>query len=231
MAGYSKLFSSIVTSSIWCEDNITLRVWIAMLATCNSDGIVEGSVPGFASLARVSPGEMRHALERLLAPDPDSRTPDNEGRRLEIIPGGWRILNYESYRNRCQAKDGSRAEYMKKYRSDYGGSWPTPKRRMAILERFNNRCVKCGGSTSLEIDHIIPRSQGGGDEESNLQVLCKTCNLAKRISDGNVRGNTATCNSVTQRDTAPASASASAYAGGTCISNRGFDVPDPEGDE
>ena len=30
MAGYSKLFSSIVTSSIWCEDNITLRVWIAI---------------------------------------------------------------------------------------------------------------------------------------------------------------------------------------------------------
>jgi len=121
MAGYSKLFSSIVTSSIWCEDNIVLRVWIAMLATCNSDGIVEGSVPGFASLARVSPGEMRHALERLLAPDPDSRTPDNEGRRLAVIPGGWAILNYEDYRNRCQSKDGSRAEYMRRYRGGVTG--------------------------------------------------------------------------------------------------------------
>lgn len=156
MAGYSKLFSSIVTSSIWCEDNITLRVWIAMLATCNSDGIVEGSVPGFASLARVSPGEMRHALERLLAPDPDSRTPDNEGRRLEIIPGGWRILNYESYRNRCQSKDGSRAEYMRRYRDSVTG---------------------------------------------------------------------VTRNSSVLRDTAPASASA--YAGGTSTSNRGFEVPEP----
>ena len=116
MAGYSKLFSSIVTSSVWMEDDKTLRVWFAMLSLTDANGMVEGSVPGFANVARVTIPEMEHAIQVLTGPDPYSRTPDNEGRRLETVPGGWRILNYASYRSRGQAKDGSRAEYFREYR-------------------------------------------------------------------------------------------------------------------
>lgn len=117
MAGYSKLFSSIVTSSIWMEDDKTLRVWFAMLALTDAKGMVEGSVPGFAHVARVSIPEMEHAIAVLSGPDPYSRTPDNEGRRIEAVPGGWVILNYTAYRDRCQAKDGSRAEYERNRRA------------------------------------------------------------------------------------------------------------------
>lgn len=117
MAGYSKLFSSIVTSSVWCEDNTVLRVWIAMLATCDHRGIVEGGVPGFASLCRISCDEMRRALQILSSPDPDSRTPDNDGKRIEAIKGGWRILNYLEYRNRLQEKEGSKSRAMRECRA------------------------------------------------------------------------------------------------------------------
>jgi len=117
MSGFSKLFSSIVTSTIWCEEHQTLRVWIALLATCDSDGRVEGSLPGFASLARVTLDEMIHAVEILSSPDPHSRTPDNEGRRIESIPGGWLILNYATYREKGQAKEGSRAPYFRARRA------------------------------------------------------------------------------------------------------------------
>jgi hypothetical protein len=117
--GWTKLFASLVTSSVWCEDDATVRVWIAMLATADSEGLVEGSVPGFANLARVSVDQMRAAIARLSGPDPDSRTPDHEGRRIEAAPGGWRILNYHSYRDRPQAKEGSRAPYMRAYRQKH----------------------------------------------------------------------------------------------------------------
>jgi hypothetical protein len=117
MAGWAKLFSSIVTSSVWTEDDATLRVWIAMLATADAQGVVEGSVPGFASLARVSVEQMERALEKLSAPDPYSRTPDHEGRRLEAIEGGWLVLNYAKYRLQAQAKEGSRAPYYRSYRA------------------------------------------------------------------------------------------------------------------
>lgn len=98
MAGYTKLFSSIVTSTIWCEDYPTRLVWVAMLAMADARGKVEGSVPGFARLANVTMAEMEKALEVFLAPDIHSRTPDNDGRRIEVIAGGWRILNYTAYR-------------------------------------------------------------------------------------------------------------------------------------
>jgi hypothetical protein len=33
---------------------------------------------------------------------------------------------------------------------------------------------------ALEVDHIVPRNQGGSDDLSNLQSLCFRCNAAKR---------------------------------------------------
>jgi hypothetical protein len=116
LAGFSKLFASIVTSSVWMEDDSTLRVWIAMLATCDAEGLVQGSIPGFANLAKVSTEQMEHAVERLSASDRYSRTPDYEGRRIEAFEGGWRILNYPKYREVAQSKEGSNAPAMRAYR-------------------------------------------------------------------------------------------------------------------
>ena len=42
-------------------------------------------------------------------------------------------------------------------------------------------CVYCNCNNILMLtkDHIVPRSQGGGDEESNIQTVCWTCNQLK----------------------------------------------------
>lgn len=52
------------------------------------------------------------ALERLGAPELDSRTPDFEGRRLVRISGGYLALNFWKYRK----KDHTAAERAKRYR-------------------------------------------------------------------------------------------------------------------
>lgn len=116
MAGFTKLFSSITESTVWNEPHHVLRVWIGMLARSDADGIVEGSIPGFAHLCHVTVQEMTEAVERLSAPDPHSRTKDHEGRRIEAFHGGWLILNYVRYRQQAQAKEGSRAPYYRDYR-------------------------------------------------------------------------------------------------------------------
>lgn len=105
LMGFTKLFSSIVSSTVWNEDDSTRLLWVTMLAISDRDGLVEASVPGLAHQARISVEKTREGLKRLLAPDPDSRTPDNEGRRVEKVKGGWRILNYEMYREKRNPDD------------------------------------------------------------------------------------------------------------------------------
>lgn len=95
---FTKLFSSITESTIWTEPDTVRLVWITMLAMADSRGRVWASIPGLANRARVSVEDCESAINRFMSPDKYSRTPDFEGRRLEIIDGGWRLLNHSKYR-------------------------------------------------------------------------------------------------------------------------------------
>lgn len=117
MAGYTKLFSSLLTSSVWCEDNATRITWITLLALCDARGMVEGSIPGIANQAQLSVEDAQRAMGKLMGPDPYSRTPDHDGRRIEAVRGGWIILNYLDYRNKLQEKEGSKARAMRESRA------------------------------------------------------------------------------------------------------------------
>lgn len=70
-----------------------------MLAMADRNGRVWASIPGLANRARVSLQEVESALAKFLSPDKYSRTNDHEGRRIEVIDGGWRLLNHEKYRS------------------------------------------------------------------------------------------------------------------------------------
>jgi hypothetical protein len=99
MTGYTKLFSTIVTSTIWQEDLPTKVLWITLLALSDSDGMVEGSIPGLAHMSGISIEECERSLGTLQQPDRYSRTPDHDGRRIETVDGGWFILNRRKYRD------------------------------------------------------------------------------------------------------------------------------------
>jgi hypothetical protein len=96
--GYAKLDSSILDSSIWAEPHATRVVWITMLAMANRNGYVGASVGGLAHRAHVTVDEARVALATLMGSDPDSRD-GSTGERIEKVERGWRILNYEKFRN------------------------------------------------------------------------------------------------------------------------------------
>lgn len=98
-SGYTKLFGSIVASTIWREDDKTRLVWITLLALSDRDGYVAASLPGLADLARVSLEDCEKALKKLQQPDKYSRSPEHEGRRIQVTEGGWLILNRAKYRD------------------------------------------------------------------------------------------------------------------------------------
>jgi DNA modification methylase len=53
------------------------------------------------------------------------------------------------------------------------------KRLFAIQEKLCNGCMGSFDIVNLEIDHIVPKSKGGGDYIENYQLLCGHCNRTK----------------------------------------------------
>jgi hypothetical protein len=120
---FTKLFSSITESTVWCEPAHTRLVWITMLAMADRQGRVWASVPGLANRARVPIEDTEKALDTFLSPDKYSRTADHDGRRIEVIDGGWRLLNYAKYREVRDQED--RREYQRIWDREHRGKNPT----------------------------------------------------------------------------------------------------------
>jgi hypothetical protein len=117
MSGYTKLFQSILDSTIWQESNETRLLWITMLAMSDKNGEVQAAIPGLAKRAGITIQECEHGLLTLLSPDPYSRTPDHEGRRIEVIDGGWSLLNHAKYRELMSYEE--RKEYNRRKQAEF----------------------------------------------------------------------------------------------------------------
>lgn len=52
----------------------------------------------------------------------------------------------------------------------------SPELKLAILA---DPCRICARADDKELDHIVPVSAGGGRHRSNLQPLCRVCNVLK----------------------------------------------------
>lgn len=76
-----------------------------MLALADRDGVVYGSIPGLADSAHITLEECESALQKFQEPDKYSSTKDYDGRRIEVVVGGWRLLNYFKYRELQSLED------------------------------------------------------------------------------------------------------------------------------
>lgn len=52
-------------------------------------------------------------------------------------------------------------------------------KRERIYRRDGGKCVYCESKKNLTIDHVIPKSRGGGNSWSNLVTCCNSCNVKK----------------------------------------------------
>lgn len=48
-----------------------------------------------------------------------------------------------------------------------------------LIALHGARCMACGSSHRLTLDHILPVSKGGRTTMENVQILCRRCNKAK----------------------------------------------------
>ncbi|CAB5224026.1 HNHc domain containing protein [uncultured Caudovirales phage] len=55
--------------------------------------------------------------------------------------------------------------------------------RLRVLKRDSYICQYCG-EDATQVDHVIPRSKGGGHELDNLLACCARCNTLKGAKEG-----------------------------------------------
>ena len=79
-----------------------------------------------------------------------------------------------------------------------GNNPEMPIRVSKLLKRQKGKCAHCGlffrEDDVMEIDHKIPKSQGGKDSYDNWQLLHRHCHDTKTANDGSL-GNQSGCNS------------------------------------
>lgn len=120
MKTWTPLFNTIVDSSVWGESKDVKILWITMLAKKDSNGFVEGSLPGLARAAVLTPSECEKAMKVLESPDRYSTSPENDGRRVSKVDGGWMVLNHAKYRDEIERiRLERRREYNRRKQAEY----------------------------------------------------------------------------------------------------------------
>jgi hypothetical protein len=110
-----------------------------------------------------------------------------EANRKRITAGQkrWREQHPEAFReiqNRWQAANpenvrmGRRNRRARKLATGgkiLGNEW------VALVASYGNRCLCCGATDGLTLDHVQPIARGGAHNLSNAQPLCRSCNSRK----------------------------------------------------
>lgn len=98
---YAKIFTSIYQGTLRGNTH-GLVVFTNLLAHADSDGWVDIHPRAIAEEVGLPIDAVKAALLMLESPDPESRSPDMEGRRIARIDEhrdwGWRIVNHAKYR-------------------------------------------------------------------------------------------------------------------------------------
>lgn len=114
---------------------------------------------------------------------------EKEG-RLQVLPGNrWWLTEFITFQCGKLSADcrphQKVIELMKAHGIEHEGTRPaasfqiSPTKRAEIYLRDGGKCVYCGSKGPLTVDHIVPRSKGGGSEFSNLLTCCTSCNVRK----------------------------------------------------
>ncbi|HEY66248.1 MAG TPA: hypothetical protein G4O02_16980 [Caldilineae bacterium] len=90
----------------------------------------------------------------------------------------WYITNWD----KRQFESDSSRERVRRYREKRRGLGMPPSPNYdarKIIERDGSRCVYCGSTENIVVDHMVPIQLGGTDDERNLAAACKRCNSGK----------------------------------------------------
>jgi RNA-directed DNA polymerase len=157
---------------------------MGMLSKC--DYLLYGKLRGWA----VSRGTKENFYERYWH--------RHNGRKIFSTGNKDNSLRLESYNPKDEHHSSVDYIKVKGDKSPYDGDWKywatrvgqypeTPKRVAELLKRQKGKCSQCGlhfrDGDIIEVDHIKPKSKGGGSKKENLQLLHGHCHDEKTRED------------------------------------------------
>lgn len=121
---FGKLHKTAYTGSMYGAGPIIFSVWPWLIANANAEGEVECNPRFLGPVLGIDPKEVREALDYLQAPDEESRSKKDDGRRL-IQTGEYeyQIVNYAQYRaiRDPDARKAYKREWMRQKRAKERG--------------------------------------------------------------------------------------------------------------
>lgn len=188
---YNKIYRKILDSSIWLQDDPTRIVWITCLAAMDEDGFVEiRTVENLANRARVSLENCRRAVEILESPEPETATEDDDGRRIERVPGGWMVLKAKEY-SQIVKREHQKAltrDRVQRFRERLKKPGDEEEKRGNALRNAPLRSVTPSDTdtdTVIDInlkqesisarEQITPTASIAFEYEANITLICEAC--------------------------------------------------------
>jgi hypothetical protein len=164
VAGFSKIFSTMWGGSLYGRFEAS-AVFMVLLSLSNRDGIVDMTPEAIAGTTGWPLDFIKQGLSELASPDPRSRTPDEHGRRIvpldEHREWGWRITNYQKYRDEMRSQE--RREYLRE-----------AKRRERASTRVN---------TSTNVNRVQPIADADADAEGREEKIGTRSARAHRLPE------------------------------------------------
>lgn len=169
---FTKVYESILDSSIWFECSDTRCVWFTLMALADQNGNVSNTIPGLARRAFPRP-EIEEAiklteaaLSLFMSPDKYSRSEEDDGRRLRKVDGGWFLINHKAYRLKRKEDDRreqNRAAQQRK--RDRQQSSP------GVSARNRRQPESAKAEAEAEAEEDPPKPPGGRDSSDSDPIL------------------------------------------------------------
>jgi len=101
MAGYTPLYDHMLDGTLFGKWPHT-GIWACLLSRVSREGTIDEVPELLAAKIGVDVETLMRCINDFMQPDPHSRTPDHDGRRLALIdpsrPWGWVVLNHSKYK-------------------------------------------------------------------------------------------------------------------------------------
>lgn len=147
MRTYAPIWSMLVDSSVWEEEDHVLRVFIGLLALKDMEHVVSLDTYQITRRLHMDYEKVEDALKVLSSPDKRRPNQEHQGRRIVKVADGWFVVNGQKYKEEMQ-KEQKRARDRKaqaawRARQSSNGKAPVVDNREDLIrqERANAKAM------------------------------------------------------------------------------------------